>query len=452
MVKNINSSTPIVRTGTPPREKVSAAKPEAGKVGNLQNFPPEIIEKIGNNLSRKELSPLLHASRTFYNSLHKHNQDIVIEKGKDLSEALAIFSADKKKRTLTLKSNAFIQNPELKIERLSCDPKRIKISMLTDVNGENSQRDANLYDLIEFYNHDLIHFFLTEISSGENPIVLKEYINRKNEDGKTVLHQLAIQTTLSGGHEAMKMLMHLVLLGGDLNIQDDKGCTPVHHCYPGFVKWCFEHGGREDIKNNERCAPLKFSNTREREEQSQFVRSLDMKLNPEKLISSNEKDLLEKFPELKERKNDILKLSSNDAFETLANNRSLREAVKNKDYNRVKELLSLETAKPNPNVKARDGESIILHASVIEDSDICMELIKNGGDPNVKDSKGKSIIIYAIAGEKPKLIDFLIEKGADLSVVHKGNTLRDWIRKKCTPEKYDLSQCRNILDIINNPL
>lgn len=94
--------------------------------------------------------------------------------------------------------------------------------------------------------------------------------------------------------------------------------------------------------------------------------------------------------------------------------KALVTAVKDGNTAQVQSLLDQGE---NPNLKAKDGKTVLMLAAYQGHTDIAKLLIDKGADVNAKDSDGKTALMYAAQQGNIDVAKLLLENGADINAV-----------------------------------
>ena len=135
-------------------------------------------------------------------------------------------------------------------------------------------------------------------------VILKEYgekyeedrkhANKKNDNGQTMLHRVAMVDVEKMEENLIKTAAYLVVSGADVNVSDKDGFTPLHaaaqHGFLKIAKFLVSAGANVNAKDNNGMTPFDLAKSREHEEIIEYLSGIVDTIPTELLTTLTEGD------------------------------------------------------------------------------------------------------------------------------------------------------------------
>ena len=233
-----------------------------------------------------------------------------------------------------------------------------------------------------------------------------------NAFGHTPLH-IAVHTDDS------KVLLMLIERTTNINGQDNKGCTPLHHAmcegeHEHSARLLLDHGANVDAQNNNGTTPLHLAVSRMSEEIVQLLIE-----NTTNIDLRNNKGQTALHKASKRGDLDIIRLILNHDAEVdaLDNDGStpLHLAISETEADpEVVELLLKHGA--NINLRNNIGQTAIHRASQCDDPDIMQLILYHSADVNALDNENSTPLHLAISKANLKVVQLLLNHDASVTL------------------------------------
>ena len=266
----------------------------------------------------------------------------------------------------------------------------------------------------------LLYYALNESVNGERvePLWLAQLlISKRPRDldvsdafGHTPLH-IAVHT------DDNKVLQMLIERTTNINGQDNKGCTPLHHAmcegeHEHSARLLLDHGANVDAQNNNGTTPLHLAVSRMSEEIVQLLIE-----NTTNIDLRNNKGQTALHKASKHGDLDIIRLILNhDAdVDAMDNDGStpLHLAISKANLKVVQLLLNHGASVTLQNDK---GQAALHRASQSGHSDIIQLILNHNVDVDAVDNEGSTPLHLAIAGASLDAVELLLDHGASVHV------------------------------------
>ena len=266
----------------------------------------------------------------------------------------------------------------------------------------------------------LLYYALIEPVNGERvePLWLAQLlISKRPRDldvsdafGYTPLH-IAVHT------DDNKVLQMLIERTTNINGQDNKGCTPLHHAmcegeHEHSARLLLDHGANVDAQNNNGTTPLHLAVSRMSEEIVQLLIE-----NTTNIDLRNNKGQTALHKASKHGDLDIIRLILNhDAdVDAMDNDGStpLHLAISKANLKVVQLLLNHGASVTLQNDK---GQAALHRASQSGHSDIIQLILNHNVDVDAVDNEGSTPLHLAIAGASLDAVELLLDHGASVHV------------------------------------